>query len=112
MITSKKLQLFKQQAEICKTMADPKRLMIIHELRKGECSVGQLATRLSFSQANTSQHLAILRKRGVIIPRHDGTTVFYQLASSKIGEACDLVREMLAENFEKNYELVDFLRPT
>ena len=92
-------------------MGDPKRLMIIHELRKGECSVGKLAERLSLSQANTSQHLAILRKRGVIIPRHEGTTIFYHLASQKIGDACDLVREVLAEHLEKNYELVDFIRP-
>ncbi len=111
MTAKKEEQLFKQQAEICKTMADAKRLMIIHKLRNDEYSVGQLAASLSLTQANTSQHLAILRKRGIVIPRRDGTTVFYHLASSKIGEACDLVREMLLENLEKNYELVDFLRP-
>ncbi len=110
MTVKKEIQIFKQQAEICKAMADPKRLMIIHALREGECSVGQLADRLSLSQANTSQHLALLRKLGVIIPRREGTSVFYRLASLKIGEACDLVREMLAESLEKNQELVDFIR--
>ena len=110
MPTEKMVQLFKQQAEICKTMGDPKRLMIIHELREGECSVGHLASRLSLTQANTSQHLAILRKWGLITPRREGTTIFYRLASSKIGEACDMVREVLAEHLDKNNELAGFLR--
>ena len=110
MVIEKEMQLFKRQAEICKTMGDPKRLMIIHELRQGECSVGELASRLSLTQANASQHLAILRKWGIIVPRREGTTIFYHLSSSKIGEACDLVREVLAEQLEKNNELVGFLR--
>jgi ArsR family transcriptional regulator len=71
--------------------------MIVHELREGELSVGQLGTRLGLAQANVSQHLAILRKRGIVATRREGTTVFYNLASCKIGEACDMVRSVLNE---------------
>jgi len=97
------------QADICKTLSDTKRLMLVHELRDGELSVGQLGTRLELPQANVSQHLAILRKRGIVTTRRDGTTVYYSLASRKIGEACDLVRSVLSEQLSSNNELVKML---
>jgi len=104
-----KIELFKMQAEICKTLSDPKRLMLVHELRDGELSVGQLGTRLELPQANVSQHLAILRKRGIVSTRREGTTVYYSLASRKIGEACDMVRSVLSEQLSNNHELAQLL---
>jgi ArsR family transcriptional regulator len=104
-----KQQLFKMQAEICKALSDPKRLMIVHELRDGELSVGQLGTQLELPQANVSQHLAILRKHGVVNTRRDGTTIYYSLASCKIGEACDMVRGVLTEQLSNNRELSQLL---
>ena len=59
MIDEAQMQLFRLQAEICKTMADSKRLMILHELREGEMSVGQLVSNLELPQANVSQHLSM-----------------------------------------------------
>jgi DNA-binding transcriptional ArsR family regulator len=94
--------LFGLQAEICKTLAYPKRLMIIHQLREGEMSVGQLASGLNLPQANVSQHLAILRERGIVSTRRDGTTIYYSLISPKIGEACDLVQGVLQEQLAGN----------
>jgi DNA-binding transcriptional ArsR family regulator len=109
-LNEKRLQLFKMQADICKTMSDPKRLMIVHELREGEMSVGQLATRLELPQANVSQHLSILRKRGIVATRREGTTVHYSLSGNKIAEACDMVRSVLAEQLEKSKALAGLLK--
>ncbi len=109
MLSPQRIEIFKMQAEICKTLSDPKRLMIVHELREGELSVGQLGTRLELPQANVSQHLAILRKRGVVATRREGTTVFYSLASCKIGEACDMVRSVLSEQLSGNQALSQIL---
>ncbi len=92
MVDESQIQLFKLQAEICKTMSDYKRLMIIHELREGEMSVGQVVLNLDLPQANVSQHLAILRERGIVTARREGTSVYYSLANPKIGQACDLVQ--------------------
>jgi len=105
MIEESKVQLFKHQASICKTLADAKRLMILHELRDGEASVGQLVASLGLPQANVSQHLAILRERGIVTTRRKGTTIYYSLANPKIGEACDLVREVLADQLSQNQAL-------
>ena len=108
-IREQKQQLFKMQADICKTMSDPKRLMIMHELRNGELSVGQLSAQLELPQANVSQHLAIMRKRGIVSTRREGTTVYYSLASCKIGEACDMVRDVLNEQLSNTRELAALL---
>jgi DNA-binding transcriptional ArsR family regulator len=109
MIEESQVQLFQHQASICKTLADAKRLMILHELRDGEMSVGQLASNLGLPQSNVSQHLAILRERGIVTTRRDGTTIYYKLANPKIGEACDLVREVLADQLSQNQALVKSL---
>ena len=104
------LQLFELQAEICKTLAQPKRLMIVHELRAVGKSVGQLASSLGMSQPNVSQHLSILRKRGIVETKREGTTVYYTLTSPRIGQACDLVHGLLTEQLEKGKELASSLR--
>jgi DNA-binding transcriptional ArsR family regulator len=109
MIDESQIQLFKLQAEICKTLADPKRLMILHELREGEMSVGQLVSNLGLPQANVSQHLAILRERGIVTRRREGTSVYYGLSNPKIARACDLVREVLADQLAENQALADSL---
>ncbi len=103
-------RLFEIQAEICKTLAQPKRLMLIHELRTGEKSVGRLSSTLGISQPNVSQHLSILRKRGIVITRREGAMVYYSLSSPRIGEACDLVHNFLTEQLENSRELASSLR--
>jgi len=102
--------LFKLQSEICKTLADPKRLMILHELRDSERSVGQLASSLELPQSNISHHLAIMRERGIVTARRDGTTIYYSLASPKIGKACDLVQGVLKEQLSNMKSLAGSIR--
>ena len=104
-----RFEVFQLQAEFCKSLADAKRLMIIHELRDGEKSVNELAEKLGLKQSNTSQHLAILRKVGIITPRREGNTVYYELANPRIGEACDLVLGFIAEQLKGEYALVSSL---
>jgi DNA-binding transcriptional ArsR family regulator len=109
MIDESRLELFRLQAEVCKTMADVKRLMIIHELRDGEKPVGQLVSELGLPQANVSQHLAILRERGIVSTRREGTSIYYSMASPKIGQACDLVQEVIADQLARNEALAHSL---
>jgi ArsR family transcriptional regulator len=100
-----KVRVFHFQAEFCKSLSDPKRLRIIHELRDGEKSVGELAQSLGLKQSNASQHLAVLRKTGIITPRREQSTVYYRLVNPKIAEACDLVREVIAEQVRSSQSL-------
>jgi DNA-binding transcriptional ArsR family regulator len=103
------LELYKLKAEICKTFADPKRLMIISELRGGEKSVGNLVTTLEIPQAVVSRNLAVLRHRGIVRTRREGVNVYYSLSDEKIVVACDIIHEILIEQIAKNRELADKL---
>lgn len=103
------LELYKLKAELCKTLSDPKRLIIISELRDGEKQVGDLANSLQIPPAVVSRHLALLRNRGIVKPRRKGTKVYYSLTDPKIGEACDMVHEVLLNQITKNKELAERL---
>jgi ArsR family transcriptional regulator len=103
------LELYSLKAELCKTFADAKRLIIIDELRQGETTVGELARVLEFPQAVVSRNLAILRDKGVVQFRREGTSVYYSLSDPKIGDACDMVHQILLDQIEKNRELAERL---
>jgi len=104
-------KLFELQAELCKTLANPKRLEILEILKEHqEISVNELADLLEIPKANTSQHLAVLRQAGVVDTRKDGINVYYSLRSTKISEACALTRQILLERLEANAGLTDLIR--
>jgi ArsR family transcriptional regulator len=98
-------EIFKLHASLCKALADPKRLLIIETLRSGPRTVGDISADLGLSQSNVSQHLAILRQRGVVRDRRLGTNVFYSLTNKKIQRALDLLREVMAEQLAEGSEL-------
>ena len=98
-------QLYELHASICQTLANPKRLEIIDRLRNRELSVTELAGVLEISQANLSQHLSLMRQRGIVTTRRDGLNVFYKLSNPKIIQACDLMRQVLVEHLEAAAEL-------
>ena len=64
----------------------------------GPLTVGELSDALQISQSNCSQHLAILRDRGVVTAERSGTSVSYALRSDKVVQAVDLLREFMAED--------------
>lgn len=107
MLSEYEMELFKLKSELCKTFSDPKRLIIINELRNGEKQVGELALLLKMPQAIVSRQLALLRSKGVVTPRREGTNVYYRLTDSKIVEACDIVHEVLLNHLSKNRELAE-----
>ena len=92
--------LYELHASICQTLAHPKRLEAIERLREGEMSVTDLAEALEISQPNLSQHLTLMRQKGIVTTRREGLNVHYRLASPKIVKACDLMREVLVEHLE------------
>ena len=96
-MTTVKDQLLQLHASVCKGLADPKRLLIINALRHDERSVGELCETLQLPQANVSQHLAVLREKGLVVSRRDGQRVFYRVSSPKINEALDLLLEVMSD---------------
>jgi len=70
-----------QAIELLKALANLYRLMIICQLIEGERSVGELAASLGIRDSTVSQHLALLRKDG-LVPRRDGQTIWYAISST------------------------------
>ena len=68
----------KRQAAIFQTLADPTRLTIFEHLSRGESTVNALAKRLPISQPAVSQHLAVLRRCGLVAHRREGRSAIYQ----------------------------------
>jgi ArsR family transcriptional regulator, virulence genes transcriptional regulator len=99
-------QVYRLHAEICQTLANPKRLRIINILREKEVSVTELLSILKVPKANLSQHMTVLRNKGIVVVRREGNTVYYRLARPKILTAFDLMREILFEVLEEQQKLL------
>ena len=69
-------------AELLKALANRHRLLIICQLIEGERSVGELADFLGIRGSTVSQHLALLRKDGLVTARRDGQTIWYSIGSA------------------------------
>jgi DNA-binding transcriptional ArsR family regulator len=95
-------EIYELYARVCKAIADGKRLLIINELRDGPRTVSEVVTALGIPQANASQHLAVLRDRGILHARRSGSNVCYSLTSPKLIEAVDLLNEFMAERLGKS----------
>jgi ArsR family transcriptional regulator len=89
--------LWEMQADICQVLANPKRLQILNLLKWGELSVGALVQATGVAKANLSQHLGVMRQKGILATRREGTTIYYRLAIPPITEACEIMREVLLE---------------
>ncbi|MBI4788856.1 MAG: helix-turn-helix transcriptional regulator [Chloroflexi bacterium] len=98
--------IFDLQAQLCHTMANAARLRIVHCLREGPRSVGEIAAATGYAQPKVSQHLALLRNHGIVSAKRQGSEIIYQIASPKIVRVCDLMREVLAEQAAERSELV------
>lgn len=97
--------IFSLQADICKTLGNPKRLEIIDALCDGELTVTELVKRLRIPKANVSQHLAILRSKRLVVTRRKGLNIYYSIANPKIIKACGMMREVLFEQLEESGRL-------
>ncbi|MBI4716011.1 MAG: winged helix-turn-helix transcriptional regulator [Nitrospirae bacterium] len=99
-------RVYRLHADICQTLANPKRLKILNVLREKEVSAAELLEILGVPKANLSQHMAILRQKGIVVARREGSTVYYRLARPKILRAFDLMREILFEVLEEQQTLL------
>jgi ArsR family transcriptional regulator len=102
--------IFVLHADICKTLANPKRLEIINALREGEFTATQLLEKMRISKANLSQHMSILIQKGVVISRREGINVFYKLSDERIMNACDLMRDVLFKRLEENSRILESIK--
>lgn len=99
-------QIYELHADVCKVLANPKRIEIINTLRDKEMSYGDLLGALKIKKANLSQHLAVMRSKGIVKARRDGVNIYYRIANPKVIKACDIMREVLLEQLSEANKLI------
>ena len=83
-----------------------KRLMIINSLRANELTVTQIAEKTGIDISNLSQHLHLLREKGLVSPRRKGTNIFYSLSHPNIIKAYDLISEVLSQSVFESHTIL------
>ena len=99
-------RIFQLHADVCKALAHAKRLEIVHILKDKEAAAGDIVKQMGIPKANVSQHLALMRKAGILNTRREGLNVYYSISSPKIAKACNLMREVLFDHHIKSGNLL------
>ncbi len=102
-------QLYELHADICKIFSHAKRLEIINALKDKELSAGELIEKTGLTKANLSQHMSILKSKGVVRTRREGVNIYYRIANPKIIQACILMREVLTEQLQEKGKMASSL---
>jgi len=89
------------KANLFRVLGHPARVRILELLRDGERSVGSLQADLGLDSGGTSQHLAALRRIGLVESRREGTSVYYRVADARVFDLLaagrDVITQQLAE---------------
>ena len=101
--------IFKLQADVCKIFSNDKRLEIINLLKNKEVSNQEIMRETGLSKVNISQHMNVLKSKGVILSRREGQQMFYSIANPKIIQACTLMQEVLVEQHRERERVVSRL---
>lgn len=90
--------LFEALASVGKALGSGRRAELVDVLAQGERSVEELAGEIGQSVANTSQHLQVLLRAGLVRTRRDRTRIYYFLASDAVARLWVTLRDVAAEH--------------
>ena len=102
--------LYQLKAEVFKTLGHPMRIRVLELLSEREHSVAELLPQVGVEASNLSQHLAVLRRAGLVSTRREASTVFYSLASPQVGELLAVARRILTTLLAEQMQLLSDLQ--
>src|SRR2546425_474284 len=102
-----KVALFDAFASVAQALGSGRRAEIVDLLAQGERSVEEIANEISQSVSNTSQHLQVLARTGLVRSRREGTRVFYRFASERVGDLWATVRDVAVRHVAEVNQLAD-----
>jgi ArsR family transcriptional regulator len=111
MLPETERRILQLQSQVLKVLSNPKRLEILHDLRRGEMTVTEIVLATGMRQATVSQHLAMMRRSGVVSERRVANAVYYTITDRRINHACDIMLSFLVERSKADSELVKMVRP-
>jgi ArsR family transcriptional regulator, virulence genes transcriptional regulator len=91
-----------EASNLLKALSNRHRLLIVCQLIDGERSVGELAEFLNLRDSTVSQHLALLRKDGLVSARRDAQTIFYSIASAPARDILKTLYQAFCESKPRN----------
>lgn len=94
------------KADLFRVLGHPARVRILELLREGERSVGTLQTELGLESGATSQHLAALRRVGLVESRRDGTSVYYRVAGEEVFALLEAGRALVTRQLEEQQAIL------
>jgi ArsR family transcriptional regulator len=80
-----------EQADFCGILGNAHRIQIIRALGDRELTVSEIAEEIAASMQNTSQHLRLMKNKGVLQSRRDGREIYYRIADTKFTRICPVV---------------------
>jgi DNA-binding transcriptional ArsR family regulator len=89
------------KANLFRVLGHPARVRILEVLREGDQSVGALQTELGLDSSGTSQHLAALRRIGLVQSRRDGTSVYYRVDDERVFDLLSAGRDVISRRLAK-----------
>ena len=102
-----KAALFDALASVAQALGSGRRAEIVDVLAQGERSVDELAAEISQTVANTSQHLQVLARSGIVRSRRDGPRVIYRLAGETVEDLWAAVRTVAVRHVAEVAVLAD-----
>ena len=100
------------KATLFRVLGHPARVRILELLAGGERSVGTLQAELDLDSGGTSQHLAALRRIGVVESRREGTTVRYRVSDDRVFDMLAAARDVISRQLATQQEILRELSPS
>lgn len=100
------------KASLFRVLGHPARVRILELLREGERSVGALQAELGLDSGGTSQHLAALRRIGLVESRREGTSVYYRVDDQHVFELLAVGRAIITRQLAEQQSLLRELETT
>lgn len=97
------------KADFFRVLGHPARVRILELLRGGDQTVGELQAALNLDSSGTSQHLAALRRTGIVEGRKEGTSVRYSVRDPRIFELLEIARQIISSGLAETKALLEEL---
>lgn len=94
------------KAEFFRTLGHPARVRVLELLRDGELTVGELQAELEIDSSGASQHLAAMRRQGLLESRREGTSVFYRVRDPRTFQLLETARQLITSHLEETNALL------
>jgi DNA-binding transcriptional ArsR family regulator len=99
-----RIAIAEKQADIFQIFSNARRILIMWTLENQEMSVGDIAAIIGATLPSTSQHLRLMKDKGVLASRKEGQTIYYSIRADKFGKNCQkmLSRDLPSKDIESN----------